>query len=102
MIAHCVAAAPALAVIIAVDDDHIRGVMPLLPRAKLGVAAIRHPDRHDISTIGQLNAMIAKPKNLVKMDAVALETGIIDGQAFTALCDYFWQQAKTYHATWIN
>lgn len=49
-----------------------------------------------------LESYLTVPKNLVKMDAAALENGMLDWQAFTALGDYFWQQATMYHLSWIN
>lgn len=49
-----------------------------------------------------LESYLAAPKNLVQLDAAALEKGTLDWQNFTALGDYFWQQAKLYNISWIN
>lgn len=49
-----------------------------------------------------LESYLAVPKNLVRLNAAALENGTLDWQNFTALGDYFWQQAKLYHISWIN
>lgn len=49
-----------------------------------------------------LESYLTVPKNLVKMDAAALENGMLDWQDFTALGDYFWQQTKLYQLSWIN
>lgn len=49
-----------------------------------------------------LESYLAAPKNLVRMNALALENGTLDGQDFTAMGTYFWQQAKLYRISWIN
>lgn len=49
-----------------------------------------------------LESYLAVPKNLVRLNAAALENGTLDWQNFTAIGDYFWQQTKMYHISWIN
>lgn len=49
-----------------------------------------------------LESYLAVPKNLVRLNAAALENGTLDWQNFTAIGDYLWQQAKLYQISWIN
>jgi diguanylate cyclase (GGDEF)-like protein len=49
-----------------------------------------------------LESYLSMPKCLVEQDALALEKGTLDWQNFTAIGDYFWQQAKLYELSWIN
>lgn len=42
------------------------------------------------------------PENLVKLNATALEQGVIDWQDFTAIGDYFGDQIAIYDLNWIN
>lgn len=49
-----------------------------------------------------LESYLATPKTLIRMDAAALEHDILDWQNFSALGDYFCQQAHLYNLAWIN
>ncbi|MCE7984732.1 MAG: EAL domain-containing protein [Caldilinea sp. CFX5] len=49
-----------------------------------------------------LESYLAMPKCLAKLDALALENGTLDWQDFTAISNYFWQQARLYEISWIN
>lgn len=42
------------------------------------------------------------PENLVRLNATALEQGVIDWQDFTAIGDYFGEQIAIYDLNWIN
>lgn len=49
-----------------------------------------------------LESYLAIPKCLIESDALALESGTLDWQDFTAIGNYFWQQARLYELSWIN
>lgn len=49
-----------------------------------------------------LESYLAVPKNLVRLNAVALENGTLDRTDFRGIGSYFWQQAKTYGISWLN
>ncbi len=59
-------------------------------------------ERTNQLVVQQLESYLAVPKNLVRLDAAALEAGVLDWQNFTAIGDFFWHQALLYNLSWIN
>ena len=59
-------------------------------------------ERTNQLVVQHLESYLAAPKNLVKLDVAALESGTLNWQDFSGIGDFFWQQVQIYGISWIN